>query len=284
MEMPRTGAEQMENADIRAVSRFRRHADPAKDEVTGRSLDQLKDTGIEQAILIGCDSKDSGRAAKIKKIYHSPKERAWETLMYMMSGAGKEDLEGVRMLERSELDTMDIAPNVSAEMQWKDKEKEIKRNFDEMIDFILDHPEEQEEIERIAERMAHRVNIAGNMPKYLKAGDDVETESVTHGPIQEAFLKKVLVQKNEKRGFDSVSEIGGAFKPGEGFEIETIQKNDGTMEKKLIMYRLDEKGVKEISRTEHQIDWEEVKRLGELYRQKKVAEQKEKMKERKSTI
>jgi len=269
--------EQKESADIRVVSRFRRHADPAKDEATGRSLDRLKDTGIEQAELIGCESKRSGRDEKIKKAFHSPKERAWETLMYMLSGAGKENM---KVYQRAELDTMEITPNVNANMQWKDKEAGVKRNFDEMIDFILNHPEEQDEIEKLAEKMSHRVNVAANMSKYLQVGDDVETESVTHGPVQEAFLKKVLVQRDGKRGFDSVLEIGGAFKPGEGFEIETVQKADGTTEKKLVIYRLDEKGVKEINRTEHNVDWDEVARLGEIYRQKKVTEQKERMKER----
>jgi len=277
-----TKREKKEGLEIKVVSRFRRHADPDKDPETGLSMDSLKESGVEQAELIGCESKKEERNEKIKKTFHSPKQRAWETLAYMLNGAGRED---VKVYGKSELDTMSIPDNVKEEMPWKNKEKKEKRNFDEMINFILNHPDCEKEIEKTAQRIAHRVNVATNMPHYLKEGDDVEMESITHGPVQEALLKEVIIldnkQGNKKTGFDSVEEIGGAFKPGEGFEIETMQGEDGKEIKKLNIYRLDEKGVKVIKKDEYEIDWDKVKSLGEDYRKEKIAEQKEKMKERK---
>lgn len=273
---------EQEKLDIKVVSRFRRHADPEKDPETGISLDSLKKSGIEQAELIGCEMKKQGRAEKIKKSFHSPKQRAWETLQYMLAGAGKED---VKVYQKSELDTMAIPDQVKQVMQWKDKAKGEKRTFDEIIDFLMNHPDMQEEVEKASERLAHRVQVATNMPHYLDQGDEVEMESTTHGPVQEAFLKKVLILKdkqgNEKQGFDSVSEIGGAFKPAEGFQIETSIDDQSNQSKKLVIYRLDEQGVKTVKQDEYEVNWDEVKRLAEIYRKEKVTEQKEKMKQRK---
>lgn len=270
-----------EDFDIRVVSRFRRHADPDKD-TEGRSLDSLSEFGIEQAELMGGENKNEGLSSKILKTFHSPKQRAWETLKYMMDGAGTEE---ARSYEKSELDTMAIPKNVAAEMAWKDKEKGEKRTFDEMIDFILNNPDSQEEIEKIGERMSHRVNVALNSLHYLKSQDDVEMESITHGPVQEAFLKKVVLMEDEegekKIGFDSVAEIGGAFKPGEGFEMVTTLDKEGNQVNRLVLNRLDEKGVKIVQKREYEIDWDEVKRLAENYRLEKVAEEKKKMAERK---
>jgi hypothetical protein len=133
MEVFQGGTEQMENGEIRAVSRFRRHANPEKDPGTGRSLDFINEAGVEQAVLIGYESKNSGRLEKLKKAYHSPMQRAWETLRYMLSEAEKEDM---KVFEKPELDSMNFTPNVTENMGWKDKKRASKEILTKQLIFF----------------------------------------------------------------------------------------------------------------------------------------------------
>lgn len=274
--------------EYKVVSRFHRHFDPEKDP-TGLSLDKLSDKGKKQGLAIGEGLKGSGETKKIKKAGRSPKERTLESLEYMFQGA---DLKDIKIYEKEELDTMAIPNNVKDGMFYKDKEKKEKRTFNETIDFMLNHPDMKKEGEDSAERLAHRVNVALKIPRILAKGDkkleefskrmgnDVLLENVTHGPVQEAFLKQVVILEDDKggkkHGFDSVEEIGGAFRPGEGFEIETVVDKNGEQTKKLVVYRLNEEGTKIDRKEELEVDWDEIERLGENYRKRKVGEMQEK--------
>lgn len=276
--------------EYKVISRFQRHFDPEKDP-GGFSLDKLSEKGKKQGLARGEEHKVSSEAEKIKKVGRSPKERTDESLKYMFKGA---DLEDIEIYKKEELDTMAIPDNVKNKMFFKDEEKKEKRTFNETMDFVLNHPDMEKEVEDSAERLSHRVNVALKIPRILAKGDeklkqfseqmgnDVLLENVTHGPVQEAFLKKVVILEdskgNKKRGFDRVEEIGGAFQPGEGFEIETVVNDRGEQEKKLFIYRLDETGAKITQRKELTVDWDEINRLGENYKKRKVEEVKDRKK------
>ncbi|MCD4694046.1 hypothetical protein K8R62_01680 [bacterium] len=275
-QMERGSVEKKELGDeeVRVLSRFRRHANPEKDPETGLSFDALNEAGIEQAEVIGCNSKQEGRAEKIKKSFNSPNHRTWETVRYMLDGAGKEE---VKSYEKEELDTL----------PWLDEDKKrllkkedgSNRSLPELVNAILYDKKIDDVKNTVAERMAWRVKVATNMPKYLEKGDDVEVESVTHGPNQEILLSKILKVKNESGngqiGFDNTDVIGGMFQPGEGFEVENYIDSKGEENKKIVIYRMEDDGTTIKEKKEYEADWDKVDELAESYRSKKVAEIKE---------
>ncbi len=279
-------SEEEELKEYKVISRFHRHFEPGKDPVTGASLDFLSEKGKEQAFGMGKQSKETDEAGKIKKGARSFKERAKQSIEGMLEGAGLSPKD-IKIYQKEELNLMNVPNNIREDIFF-DKENNRKKTLNESTEFALNHPDLQSEVMGAAERIAHRVNVALKIPRILAKGDkkleefskrlgnDVLLENITHGPVQEAFLKKVVIlddsKGGKKRGFDSVEEIGGAFKPGEGFEIETVVDKNGEQTKKLIVYRLNEEGTKIVKRDELEVDWDEIKRLGENYRERKVAE------------
>ncbi len=118
-----------------------------------------------------------------------------------------------------------------------------------------------------AAQVARRVDLYIRMADKMYSGSQVDLMNGTHDVNIAVFLNEVMIRKvngKEKRGFDSIQDIGGPIGYHEGFDIVT---------------RIDEHGEKTVKMTfrdkEYDID---LKRLGELVEIAKKLEQEEKEK------
>lgn len=193
----------------------RRHCDPKKDPNTGASLDELTEEGIQQARQIG-----SGIVVPKSGIigYHSPKNRAYQTLVGIMQGAG---IAAPEVNAEPRLDVLDMKGDYKTRALMHPDGK--KRNYNELVQFCMDTPNPAETFEAAGQRIMEYIDsiILGN------AGRDVYFESISHGPCVEAAIIGLLKQRADRK-IGQVSEIGGGFKPGEGFKVvvEYDQKSE----------------------------------------------------------
>ncbi len=116
----------------------------------------------------------------------------------------------------------------------------------------------------VAQEMAHRLAQCLRMSGRLYEGIDLNARNYSHGPRLESTLKHVLRQEDGKLGFDKLDKIGGAFKPGESFDLDVERDENGELRPIRIL-----RGGKEIG----MLDLDAVRRLEEEY--KKSREKKE---------
>lgn len=265
--------------NIEIVASFRRHFDPAKDE-SGMSLDQLTEKGREDAKKLG-----QTLAEPVIKGYSSPKERAKDTIDLALSNINK----SVRILnqpqspkhqdgsehtyiirEKRELDTVPKSvTGLFKEGLVYAKEQAAAGNqtpaLDLAIQYMFDHPERAEALgapsmREIAQDLAARLELYRQMSGRLYDNSRLRLENGTHGPKLEPLLKEIILRKEGNKiikGFDNVSEIGGAFKPGENFEV-LIKRGDKEEEKITLRLR----------GQEYDIDTAKLKKLSEEYQER----------------
>lgn len=203
---------------------IRSHADPKKDPATGKSLDELSEAGIEQA-------KDIGSKLVIPQNgifgYHSPKDRARETLVYMMEAASQPPFMAVAPL----LDVIgikDLKPYLV-------DEQGNKRSMDDVVDLIMRgeyHTPEDELFYDAGHRVLKHVQNTFTRNVTLDDGNEVLIENISHGPVVDAALHLLLKAKEEVTPItlvkDSVKDLGGSFKAGENFTITFDYRERGT--------------------------------------------------------
>jgi len=185
----------------------RRHCDPKKDPNTGASLDELTEEGIQQARQIGSTIvvPETGIIG-----YHSPKNRAYQTLVAIMNGAG---IVNPEVHADARLDVLDMKGEYKTQALMHPDGK--KRSYNELVQFCIDTPNPAESFEAVGQRIVKYIN---SVIEANKIGKDAYVESVSHGPCVEAAFIELLKQKAGKK-ISQVSEIGGGFKPGEGFKV-----------------------------------------------------------------
>lgn len=139
---------------------------------------------------------------------------------------------------------------------WKEYYKsQLPKNFDQMTDEekaeashkaneacinrVLEMPEGQEYRQDIASRYAFFANRYLNMIDRLEDNTKVLYPAGAHGGNMEVFLQQCLKRKKKNReeltGFNNVSEIGGAFRPSEGFFIDITTNDKGEKQVKVFM-------------------------------------------------
>jgi|GEM_PF-1037519 len=234
--------------DVQVEVEFMRHEEPGKTP-EGMSADYLTETGKVRAAAKG---KDIDR---LTKGYSSPKLRAQETIDLQLQNADHEVLiinqklsdqasKGEKTIKdiavgqkpenvfnmrlRPELDTVVNFAAINEETkQWAKAQiaNGSKRpEYDLVVQYYLDHPERSYEMEvttpqDAAEEIAFAASREIGMSKHLYSDSNVKLLNGTHGPKLEPFLQQILIGKDGKRGFASLEEIGGAFKPGENFKL-----------------------------------------------------------------
>lgn len=271
------------DVEIRAV--FRRHFDPKKDPATGRSLDELTEEGRQRAIELGKELTHQISESGIK-IYFSPTARAKESAQLILSGLKKNaegtaniinqkitdrmKIHGVKaepepgpfiIREKKDLSVLKLGKDYSPYFSFKnpqepDPAKKIKKSLDESIEYWLRNPDLSGETTsplEIASNLANRIDTYIKMSKRLYENSSILMENITHGPNPEAFLREVLIRKigdKEIRGFENLSEIGGSFKPGEGFEVIIKRENINQAQTRLAFrgqeYGIDMNRLKEL--------------------------------------
>lgn len=269
-------AKKLTGHNIEITTSFRRHFDPKKSP-EGMSLDELSDTGKQQAVDFG--TKLSGKI----KGYASPKERAQDTIdiAFQNIGEGAEiinqelssadkEKEGrhFNIRVKKELDTVPgIKDLVLKAMELADQELKpdsAMTKYDYVVQYYLDHPEEITEQggtpREAAQDIASRVDLYRRMSERLKNGSEVTLENGTHGPKLEPFLQQVMIRREGGeviKGFNNIMEIGGAFKPGENFEIVIKRDEQG-----------DETNILHVRGQEYEIDSNAIKKLAEEYKKR----------------
>lgn len=262
---------------------FRRHFDPKKDLKTGMSLDELTEKGKGQSADLGKEL--SGKV----KGFASPKKRAGETIDLAMQNATDDaeiinkkseenkDNRAFNIRIKKELETLqNITPIWKEGGKWADQQiakGDETPKYDLQIQYYLDHAERAKEVgsqtpRESAQDIAHLLDTYLRMSKRLYDGSKVRLENATHGPKLETFLREVLVQVKEGKtvkGFKNLKDIGGAFQPGENFEVVVRRDDQGEMTTAM-----------RIRGREYEIDAEELGLLTEEYN--KRTEEKEKSK------
>ena len=232
--------ESLENGrDIEAKLIFIRHQDPGKTP-EGMSADYLTEKGQDAARAQGKTIEGSNVGG-----YASPKQRAQETDDLILQNVGEDvtvinrklaELQGhmgekrsdnqkpdnqFRIKVRKELDALlnfgKLKPKADA---WAAEQKaagDQRGDYDLIVDYYLNNPEMDKACgvltpREAAAEIAERVATELGMTERFYKGSQVEMVNVTHGPKLEPFLKEVI-------GFKSLAEIGGAVKPGEGFNF-----------------------------------------------------------------
>lgn len=113
--------------------------------------------------------------------------------------------------------------------------------------------------EKIAARVAHHFLRQVRIPERCYSGSEVTLINTSHSVILEPFLKEAIGKAIEndpvnKEGKDFVDKIGGAFKTGEGFEVDV---------------QIDEKGEKSIKLTfrekTFEVDFDRLEELVKKY-------------------
>lgn len=268
-----------------------RHGEPQKDPVTGKSLDELTEKGISDER--GKGARLEVPAGGIKG-YGSPKKRAQQSIDLQLEGildAGEgatiinKRLEDVAtgplgldptkvyrdkdssltpfiIREKRELDALPVDPAFFRAMAFENPEeldelKLIKRSYDDLCQYYLDHTDPTGKTpspEEAAAMVAYRVGVELGMVSRLKDFSDVLLKNLTHGPFIDAFLQQVIIREVDGQkvsGFQNVEEVGGALKPMEGYTIDAHTDADGTLSFKLILreqeYEVDEKRLTELA-------------------------------------
>jgi len=113
-------------------------------------------------------------------------------------------------------------------------------------------------IREVAARMAHRLNSGVKMSDKIFKDLEMKVNNFTHGPNPECLLKYVI-KNNDKSGFADISEIGGAFKPGENVDFVIERDATGALKPIIINFR----------GRQYDFDMDEFNKLLEEYKEKK---------------
>lgn len=125
--------------------------------------------------------------------------------------------------------------------QLSDEEKSAASRIanEACLDRLLTDPKGDKYRKEIASRHAVFVNIRLRMVDRIKSNSKIMYPTGAHGGFMEVFLKQVLKRKTkdgqEITGFDKAEDIGGAFKPSEGFFIDITTDEHGEKKVKVIM-------------------------------------------------
>lgn len=189
---------------------------------------------------------------KLEKMGH--KRFAGEYLIYRHG-----DLNPVRGLKEMWLEGGTKAEEAVTRGEIDRSQKENYR-----YDYYLNNPDRAYELgaqtpREVAQEMAHRVETCLKMSGRIYEGMDLNVRNYSHGPRLECLLKYVLRQPDGRLGFDKIEEIGGAFKPGENFDLDVARDENGNLKPIKVL-----RGKKEIG----SLDLEAVKQLVEEYKQR----------------
>lgn len=273
-------AEKKFGHNIEMVASFRRHYDPAKDD-KGMSLDSLTEAGIENAKTLGKTLNDE----PVIKGYGSPKERAKDTIDFALDkvdenvrvlnqkqtpGLNDKSARTYMIRQKKELDTVprSVVPVWLEAMAYaKDQVAAGDKTsaLDLATQYLFDHPERLEatgspSMRVIAQDTAARLDLYRRMSGRLYDDSHVRLENGTHGPKLESILKEIILRKEGDKvikGFNNVSEIGGAFNPGENFDAVITRDAQGN-EKMTIRLR----------GQEYDVDMDALKTLAGEYKQR----------------
>ncbi|NQU97949.1 histidine phosphatase family protein [Candidatus Woesearchaeota archaeon] len=202
----------------RTIVNVRRHSIPDKDPETGKSLDSLTEEGKQQARDLGASlyKTDSGI---ILVGYHSPKERAKETVEYIFDGAGAKDAQ-VSIDDRL---NMTISPeHIKAALVTPEGEK---RAYSDVVQYLMDNADPTgktfaEYGQVIVDQLRDVVNDQNAIQQ-----DKVYIEDISHGPLVEAALLTLLGTAG--KNVQDIRDIGGGFAPLEGFAVQVDYKESG---------------------------------------------------------
>ncbi|TSC94772.1 MAG: Uncharacterized protein CEN87_306 [Parcubacteria group bacterium Licking1014_1] len=239
------------NVEIRAT--FMRHATKADaSDITGKSL--LSKKGQEE-------SREKGKKLETKehgiKAYMSPVARAIETADLILEEQEKKGTKVFKSRKKAELVLWPGSKNLYNEFAKITKENlpadydnlredEKQEVYEKAEDFAVDwllYPGEKKFDTESASPYEIAVGISKLVDRYIKmsdrlySGSSVDLLNVSHKGTFEAFLKEVLLRKNEQgevvRGFDKIEEIGGALKPAESWELDIRTDETGKKTIKL---------------------------------------------------
>jgi broad specificity phosphatase PhoE len=186
----------------------RRHTQPEKDPVTGKSLDKLAAEGVEQAKEIG-----AGLGNVHLLCYASETYRALETAAGIVHGAG------TRLISIKRDDDLNgLGANL---MPYLVDETGGKRQYSTIVDLVMVGAYLQTGDETFQESGQRVVRHLGNAFMYLPDEfpcSDVRTESISHGPVVDAAYLRLRELAGEPQ-VSSIADIGGPFMPGENFEL-----------------------------------------------------------------
>jgi len=256
---------------------FIRHQIPGKTP-EGMSADFLTPAGQEAAKSKGANIEGLHAGA-----YASPKLRAQETVDLMFQNVNDDvnvvnrelsSLKDTKAEKRSdkqrpdnqfrvkvkkELDALvnfgKIKPQIDAYSAEQKAQGDKRSDLDLMVEYYLNNPEidkangiltPREAAAEIAERAATELGMTERFYNDSK----VELVNVSHGPKLEPFLQQVI-------GFKSLTEIGGAVQPGEGFSFE-VKINEAKEKEVKLLFR----------DKEYPVDEEQIKTLAQEYRDK----------------
>ncbi|MEW6407667.1 MAG: hypothetical protein AB1465_03180 [Patescibacteria group bacterium] len=141
-----------------------------------------------------------------------------------------------------------------------------KENY--QYDYYFNNPARARELgaqtpREVAREMAHRANTCLKMSGRIYEGMDLDVRNYSHGPRLECLLKYVLRQPDGRLGFDKIEEIGGAFKPGESFDLDVQRDEKGELKSVPIL-----RGEKELGT----LDLKAIEQLVKEYKERKKSE------------
>lgn len=199
---------------IDMIISVRRHAESKKDpNDTTKKLDELTEAGIQKA-------KEIGSQLHIPKSgiigYHSPKNRAYQTLNAIMQGAG---IKNPQISEDKSLDSIKITPEYR-------KFVLSQGSSDECMQYIMDNPDPKGQSFSDSGMDIHKFikKVYEDFVNTTESiGKETLIEGVSHAPKVEAGLVYLLGCAGKK--ITKLDEIGGGFKPAEGFKL-TIEYNN----------------------------------------------------------
>lgn len=186
----------------------RRHEKPQKDPQTGASLDKLTSKGIDNSRRTGSKLvvPNGGVVG-----FHSPKYSAWETITYMLEGAGLPTI----VFEDELLDTM-LMTQEFKDLAFVNPQSE-KRPYDEVVQYMMDNSDPKgETFEQTGAKLQDFIRDAYFTLQNVNSSE-MRVEAVSHGPKVEAGVINILKSLGNK--ITHVSQIGGGFSPGTGFTV-----------------------------------------------------------------
>lgn len=164
-------------------------------------------------------------------------------------------------------------PDSFNQLGEEDKSKASHRAHEACVNRILTMSEGEEYCRDIASRHAFFINRYLKMIEGLNNDTKVFYPAGAHGGCMEVFLQRCLKIKKkdepEKIGFNDVSEIGGSFRPSEGFFVD-ITTNENS-EKQVKLFMDDPEKLKDVELT---FDLEKIEELTKEYEKNYTGENK----------
>jgi len=194
----------------------RRHAKPDINPETGGSLDSLSSEGIESACNLGKELYSGIDSTQILG-FHSPKQRARETIDYIFANA---NIEGNHCMDKR-LDMCIPKEHIKKALLTPGGEK---RPYNTVVQWLMDNPDS----EGISFTDYGNVIVSQIQDVVRSFGEPQDEESfieeISHGPLVEAAYINLLERSGKK--IDQIEDMGGGLKPLEGFNLKVDYKDN----------------------------------------------------------